>query len=95
MSSASGRGGKRNATKEPAEFPSDTLRFPFLSAPARRALERAKIHTLAQLSQYTEKGILALHGVGPSSLPKMRAALKNEKLTFRKESFFADQPLRR
>lgn len=77
-------GGKQDATKEPAEFPSDTLRFPFLGAPARRALERAGIHTLAQLAQYTEKSILALHGVGPSSLPKMRAALKNEKLTFRK-----------
>ena len=85
MSIASGRGDSRqDTTKEPAESLSDTLRFPFLSAPARRALEREGIHTLTQLSQYTEKDILALHGVGPSSLPKMRAALKNEKLTFRK-----------
>ena len=85
MSKASGHGGsRRDATKEPAESPQGTLRFPFLSAPAQRALEREGIHTLTQLAQYTEKGILALHGVGPSSLPKMRAALKKEKLAFRK-----------
>jgi hypothetical protein len=54
-----------------------------LSTPARRALEGAGITTLKQLSQYSEKDILALHGMGPSSIPKLRRALKAEKLAFR------------
>lgn len=56
-----------------------------LSAPARRALHHAGIHTLAQLAQRTEKEILALHGIGPSAMPILRKALKAESLTFRKE----------
>jgi DNA-directed RNA polymerase alpha subunit len=53
-----------------------------LSAPARRALENNSITTLQQLSQFTEKEILAFHGFGPASLPKLRAALKEEGLSF-------------
>lgn len=55
-----------------------------LSAPARRALERKGISSLAQLSRYTEADLLALHGVGPSSIPRLRAALEKEKLSFRR-----------
>ena len=46
-----------------------------ISAPARRALERNGITTLHQLSQLTEKDVLSLHGVGPSTIPKLRVAL--------------------
>lgn len=54
-----------------------------LSAPARRALENNGITTLQQLSKYTEKEILQLHGMGPASLPKLRSALKEYGLSFR------------
>ncbi|MFC5591985.1 RNA polymerase alpha subunit C-terminal domain-containing protein [Sporosarcina soli] len=55
-----------------------------LSAPARRALESNGITTLEQLSNYSEKEILTFHGMGPASLPKLRAALEEEGLSFRK-----------
>jgi predicted RecB family nuclease len=53
-----------------------------LSAPARRALENAGITTLPQLSRHTEKDLLALHGFGPASIPKLRHALKEVGLDF-------------
>jgi DNA-directed RNA polymerase alpha subunit len=54
-----------------------------LSSPARRALENNGITNLEQLSTYTEKEILQLHGMGPASLPKLRNALEDEGLSFR------------
>ncbi|TYS70480.1 hypothetical protein FZC76_00860 [Sutcliffiella horikoshii] len=54
-----------------------------LGAPARRALENNDILSLEQLSKYTEKEILQLHGMGPASIPKLRAALKEEGFSFR------------
>ncbi len=56
-----------------------------LAAPARRALEREGITTLEQLAQYSEDSILKLHGMGPSSLPRLRQVLKAEGLTFSKQ----------
>ncbi|PBQ33566.1 hypothetical protein CNR22_17895 [Sphingobacteriaceae bacterium] len=55
-----------------------------LSAPARRALETNSIKTLRQLSQFSEKEILAFHGMGPASIPKLRQALNKEGLYFKK-----------
>jgi len=55
-----------------------------ISAPARRAIENKGIKTLIQLSKYTEKEILELHGMGISSIPKLKAVLKTEKLSFKK-----------
>ena len=55
-----------------------------LSAPACRALENAGIHTLKELSQKTEKEILQLHGMGKSSLPKLKSALAGAGLSFKK-----------
>lgn len=55
-----------------------------LSAPARRALENNGITTLQQLSKFSEKEILQFHGIGPASLPKLKAALKEEGLSFKK-----------
>lgn len=46
-----------------------------LSAPARRALEGAGIRTLQQLSAHTERELLAMHGFGPASIPKLRKLL--------------------
>lgn len=54
-----------------------------LSAPARRALENNGITTVQQLSQYSEADILTFHGMGPGSLPKLRAALETNGLAFK------------
>jgi hypothetical protein len=47
-----------------------------LSAPARRALEGVGLTTLAKLSRKSESQVLELHGIGPSAIPKLRAALR-------------------
>lgn len=54
-----------------------------LGAPARRALINNGITTLQQLSQYTEKEVLALHGMGPGSIPRLKDALHAEGLSFK------------
>ena len=54
-----------------------------MGAPAKRALENNGIKTLKQLSEYHEAEILKFHGMGPSSLPKLKAALKAENLSFK------------
>jgi hypothetical protein len=56
-----------------------------MGAPARRALEREGITTVAKLAQYPESEILGLHGIGPSSLPKLRKALQSEGRSFKRE----------
>ena len=53
-----------------------------LSNPARNALEYHGITSLELLSKYTEKEILKLHGIGPASLPKLRASLEEAGLSF-------------
>ena len=57
--------------------------FLSLSAPARRALEHHGIQTVEELSKYSEKEILKLHGMGPASLPKLRRALEESGLSFK------------
>jgi predicted RecB family nuclease len=53
-----------------------------LSAPARRALEGAGLTTLAKLARKSESQVLELHGMGPGSMPKLRAALKSKGRAF-------------
>lgn len=55
-----------------------------LSAPARRALENKGITTLQQLAKFSKKEILALHGMGPASVPKLTDSLKTAGLDFKK-----------
>lgn len=54
-----------------------------ISAPARRALERENITTLTVLSHWSEKELLKLHGVGLTTIPKLKKALKELGLWFR------------
>ncbi|MCF8240560.1 MAG: RNA polymerase alpha subunit C-terminal domain-containing protein [Melioribacteraceae bacterium] len=54
-----------------------------LSAPARRALENIGITTVNELSNYTEKEILNLHGMGPSSIPKLKNVMEQNGLSFK------------
>ncbi len=58
--------------------------FPKMSVPATRALVNAKIKTLKDLSKWTEVAISKLHGMGPSTIPKLKSALKLKGLTFKK-----------
>ena len=58
--------------------------YSLISAPARRALERAGILSLAQLAKRTEADLLDMHGMGPNAVLKLRAALKEKGLSFRK-----------
>lgn len=55
-----------------------------LSAPARRALENKGITTAQQLAAFSKKEILALHGMGPGSIPKLSNALNKAGLAFKK-----------
>lgn len=57
--------------------------FPKLSKPAHRALERAGITELKDLAEWTEKDLLALHGIGPSAIPPLKTAMKNVGVRFK------------
>lgn len=52
--------------------------------PARQALIVAGYHQLADLTQASEKELLALHGVGPKAVRILREALADKGLAFKK-----------
>jgi len=54
-----------------------------IGAPARRALERENIKTLEDLAKWSEKDIVNLHGMGPSTIPKLKKALGEQDLSFK------------
>jgi hypothetical protein len=56
-----------------------------ISAPARRALISHSIVSMEDLAKYTEQEILQLHGIGPSTLPKLHKALKEYGMSFKKK----------
>jgi predicted RecB family nuclease len=64
------------------EQPEDEM-MAVLGAPARRALQNAGITTLQQLSKWSKKELLQLHGMGPSSIPRLEAVLKKHGLTLK------------
>jgi hypothetical protein len=57
--------------------------FPKLSAPARRALSGAGYTHLDQLAEVSESELKKLHGMGPTALAALRAALERRGLSFR------------
>ena len=59
--------------------------FADMASPVRRALDHAGIKTLKQLARHTEKEILNMHGVGPSSMPLFKKKLKDAGFSFKKE----------
>ena len=61
---------------------SDDTGFPKLSAPARRALAGAGYVRLEQLTEVTEAELCALHGMGPTAVEALRAALSDRGLGF-------------
>ena len=66
-----------------AERKSETGLLSLLSAPAKRALESKNIKTALDLSNYSLYEILNLHGIGPSSIPKLIAELQKNGLDFK------------
>ncbi|MFZ1994785.1 MAG: hypothetical protein WAU75_11800 [Solirubrobacteraceae bacterium] len=62
---------------------SDEDGLPKLSAPARRALSAAGYTRLAQLAQASESELEKLHGMGPTAIDALAAALRERGLTFR------------
>ena len=54
-----------------------------LSSPARNALIHEGITTLQQLSDFSEKEVLKFHGIGPASLPTLKASLEEKGLSFK------------
>lgn len=62
--------------------PASGFLAPF-SSPARNALTHAEIDTVEKLAAHTEKEILALHGIGKSSLPRFYEALEAAGLQFK------------
>lgn len=59
-------------------------RFPEgVARPALRALFAAGITTLDQLTKISETELLALHGMGPNAVRKLREGLNARGLSFR------------
>ena len=56
-----------------------------IASPARRALERESINTLLKLSKYSEEELLKLPGLGPGPISKLKNALIEKGLSFRKK----------
>jgi DNA-directed RNA polymerase alpha subunit len=54
-----------------------------ISQPAHRALKAAGIETLEQLTKYSEKELLNLHGFGPKALGILRNILAEYGLSFK------------
>jgi len=63
----------------------DTGFLSLLAAPARRAMQNAGITNLKQLGSWTEAELKKLHGIGPTSIPKLKKALKASGRSFAKE----------
>lgn len=54
-----------------------------IGRPAHSALAYAGILTLDQLTEYSEKELLALHGFGPKALGILKQVLEENHLTFK------------
>ena len=56
--------------------------IPKIGAPATRALENAGVHGLEDLTNWSERDLLALHGMGPRAIGILRERLAEEGLAF-------------
>jgi uncharacterized protein YdhG (YjbR/CyaY superfamily) len=71
----------KKAENKKAKSNDDFLQL--IASPAQRALKNQGIKTLKQLSGYTESAILALHGMGPGSMKKLRIEMKKKGFSFK------------
>lgn len=60
--------------------------LPKVGAPATRALTGAGVGTLRDVAAWSERDLLALHGVGPRAVEILREHLAAEGLSFAAES---------
>ena len=81
---------KKPATSKNKGGPSNNF-FSALSAPARRALEGKGITTLKQLATFSEPALLQLHGMGKSSIPKIKTILAAKGLALKENTGAAKQ----
>jgi hypothetical protein len=56
--------------------------LPKTSNPAQRTLELFGVKYLEDLTKYTEKEILALHGMGPKAIRILKAEMAKQNLQF-------------
>ena len=56
---------------------------PKIGAPATRALDNAGVKGLGDLTSWSERDLLALHGMGPKALDILRDHLAAEGLAFK------------
>jgi hypothetical protein len=56
--------------------------LPKLASPAQRALARAGITRLDQLTQLSESELSQYHGIGPNAIKTLRLALQEKGLAF-------------
>lgn len=54
-----------------------------LSAPLQRALAQVGVQVPEDLEKFSEKDLLALHGVGPSAIPLLKSSLEARGLSFK------------
>jgi hypothetical protein len=57
--------------------------LPKIGAPATRAFAHVGITTLEDLCEWTERDLLALHGVGPRAITILRPVMAEHGVTFR------------
>lgn len=60
----------------------DDSDLPWIGRPARDALAVEGVTRLAHLSSWTEKDLLALHGVGPKAIRLLRPAMDEAGISF-------------
>ncbi|AFS70296.1 hypothetical protein [Exiguobacterium antarcticum] len=58
--------------------------FSMLGQPAKRALAEHGVTSLVLLAAHSEQEVRRWHGIGPSSIPKLKQALAEQGLTFKK-----------
>lgn len=59
--------------------------LPAIGRPATQALAQIGVRNVAQLADYTEQEILALHGVGPKAIRILRPVMAERGVSFRDE----------
>ncbi len=57
--------------------------LPKIGAPATRALNSIGIYNLEQLTKFTEKEIMDLHGMGPKALGILKVEMQINGLSFK------------
>lgn len=69
----------RPTAKKPDATHPNAAAFPHgLGGPALRALAHAGIKSMAAVAQWTEKDLLALHGMGPKGIRMLKAGLADQ-----------------